>query len=872
MTNRPLLFFPTPEKADRSKQTGGSTKIHYPSHEQQGKRLAPKFEQLRKSFSALNANIQKTTSGIDPEQVLVFETIGSVENFANAVKKIEGFEWLGEFDVEEIIPDEDFYAERDKTKNLNGHLYLILSNQRSFNEMLSLWKQYKKNQKMTWDRGLTKFRDVFNYLKDVRHWGIQDRINKKEIEDYLQEELKYGDKNRLISLEIELWYKKDSVKRQKNIESISNLVSELSGVVRDQSVVNEIQYIGILADLPINTIQKIIEHQDIKLVNSDEIKFLHATGQMAVGRQPTEGEPEYTPIEEQPLPHGKQPTIAVFDGLPLTNHELLKGRLIIDDPDNYENEYPAQYRKHGTAMASLITRGDLNESEQPLARPIYIRPIFKPILWESTQPIAQNIEGRETVPKNCLLVDIIHRSVKRLFEGESGVAPVAPDVIIINLSLGDRARPFFQFMSPLARLLDWLSTKYNVLFIVSAGNCSDDITFKCSENEFRALTPSERESESVQFLYNDFRNRRLISPAESINALTIGALHYDTSTIDQMGRRIDILERLLPSPVSAFGSGYRKSVKPDLIFNAGRQLYTHKLNNPATQTTLEIKDTLRTPGIKTACPGKEQGELNGTAYSCGTSNATALISRAAGQCYDTILNIIEDKNVNVESEQVIAILKTMVVHSCSWGNIGERIDNILRITDHSSEKSDFFKSYISRWIGYGVPQIQRMLDCTEQRVTLLGFGQLQNDNADVFHLPLPPSLNGKRIKRRLTVTLSWMSPISSHTQRYRIAQLWFELNNNDIVQKRREVDWKMVRRGTVQHEIFEGELNVPYPEDEVLEIKINCREDSGKIVSPIAYGLAVSLEVADGTNIAIYDEVKTRLEQPVPVQTTGVIR
>ncbi|MDR2172534.1 MAG: S8 family peptidase [Planctomycetaceae bacterium] len=866
MNNRPLLFFPAPEKADRTKPPGGHTKYHYPTHGQQEQRLTPKFEQLRKSFSALNANIQITTSGIDPEQVLVFETIGSVKDFANAVVKIEGFEWLGEFYIEEIAPDDDFYAEKDKTKNLNGQLYLILSNQRAFNELFSLWQQYKKNPNMKWDRGLTKFRDVFNCLKEIRQWGIQDRINKKEIQDYLEDELKYGDKKRLIPLEIELWYRKNNAKRQKSIGTITELINEIGGKVHAQSEINEIQYIGILAYLPVDAIQNLIGNQDITLIKSDEIKFLHATGQMAVGRQPTEGEPEYAPIEEQSLPHD-EPTIALFDGLPLANHDSLEGRLIIDDPDNYETNYPAEYRKHGTAMASLITRGDLNESEQPLARPIYVRPIFKPILWQSTQHTIQNLEGRESVPQDCLLVDLIHRSVKRLFEGESdNIQPVAPNVKIINLSLGDPTRPFYQFMSPLARLLDWLSTKYNVLFIVSAGNCSDDITFDHNEDEFNALTPSEKESESVLLLYQNICDRRLLSPAESINALTIGALHYDTSTIEKMGRRINILEHLLPSPVSTFGSGYRKSVKPDLIFNAGRQLYTIKPNSNNTQTTLEINNALSTPGIRTAYPSP-----NGFAYTCGTSNATALISRAAGQCYDTILNIIEDNNVNVESDQVIALLKTMVVHSCSWAYIGEQIDNILRTPDNR-ERSDIVKSNISRWLGYGVPQIQRMFGCTEQRVTLLGFGRLQVDDAAVFRLPLPPSLSGKNIKRRLTVTLSWMSPISPSTHKYRAAQLWFELINNNIVQQRRDVKWRMVRRGTVQHEIFEGEINVPYSENEVLEIKVNCKKDAGQIVSPIAYGLAVSLEVADGTNIAIYDEVQTRLAQLVPVQTIGTTR
>jgi hypothetical protein len=592
--------------------------------------------------------------------------------------------------------------------------------------------------------------------------------------------------------------------------------------------------------------------------------FFHAVGQMAVDRYPTEGKPEHTPIDVRHLPQGN-PTIALFDGLPLANHELLTGRLIIDDPDGWVSDYETQYRKHGTAMASLIAHGDLNESEEPLMRLIYVRPIFKPIRWESIQPIGQNFEGLEGVPKNCLLVDLIHRSVKRLFEGEAEIPPVAPQVTIINLSLGDHARPFIQFTSPLARLLDWLSTKYNVLFIVSAGNCPEDIVFDHREGEFNNLTPVERESETVRFLYSELLNRRLLSPAESINSLTVGALHYDTSTIEQMGRRIDLFspDSILPSPISAFGCGYRKSVKPDLIFNGGKQLYSIRLTNQGERTALELRQVSQPPGIKVASPGNSPGQLGATIHSCGTSNAAALISRVAGQCYDLLSDIISSNDFDIDDSQKTVLLKAMMVHGCSWGEIGNRIDHILHNSDNISERSNFSKQkqHISRWLGDGVPQIRRIMGCTAQRVTLLGFGELQDDEADVFQFPLPHSLSGVRRRRRLTATLAWLSPIAVSTQRYRIAQLWFELKNRNITNQRQEVDWQMVRRGTVQHEIFEGEDNVPYSDNEVLEIKVNCKKDAGKITSPIAYGLVATLEVSENMNIAIYDEVQSRIAQ-----------
>ena len=869
MAEYPLLFFPSPAKATRSKQGGGAVGFNKPTMQRQRERLAPKFDLLRAAFVAEQADIQGTVTGVDPEQVLVFETIGSVEDFASAAKRIDGFEWLGEIELDEIAPDADFYDENDPNKNLKGRCYLILSNLRAFEELLSLWDRYQNDPQMKWEHGFAKYRDVFQHLKDIRHWGIPDRLDETGILKYWKETLaETGDQP--VRFEIELWYRKDAKSREKSIENVSKLITSNGGNVLATSTIEPILYIGLLVELPVNIIQEVSDRSDVKLVKSNDIMFFRATGQMTVGRHLAEGEVEHTLPDEAPLPQG-DPIIAILDGLPLANHRLLEGRLYVDDPDNWEADYLAKERKHGTAMASLVIHGDLNESfpSPPSSRPVYIRPIFKPSRWVTTssgQTQEASEESEERVPSDCLLVDLIHRAVKRLFEGEAGESPVAPNIKVINLSLGDKARHFFQFNSPLARLLDWLSLEYNVLFVVSAGNHCESITLDVDSPTFQKMTDSEREALTVKTLYQDLRNRRLLSPAESINAITVGALHFDTSIIQQIGYRVDLLKQLLPSPVSAFGSGYRRSVKPDLVFNGGRQLYTQAVSGQAGHTEMELRLSLNPPGIKAAHPGQIPGELNATSHSCGTSNATALMSRAVGQCYDVLSEITHDNAAIIDSSQEIALLKAMLVHGCTWGEIAERIDSILQSPTYSSKRMDF-KKHISRWLGYGTPQVSRVLKCTGQRVTLLGYGALHEEKADVFHLPLPPSLNGEPVLRRLTVTLTWISPISPGTQKYRTAHLWFALEDKDgIATNRKEIDWQEARRGTVQHEIFEGERAVPYPEDEMLAIKVNCKKDAGKITSPVSYGLAVSLEVAEGTNLPIYNEVQTRLRPIIPVR------
>ena len=127
MADRPLLLFPAPETADRTKGPSFPRKLHWPSHDRQGARLSPVFARLQAAFDAHRVELQQTTPGIDPEQVLVIETVDGVEDFANAVRRIKGLEWMGEIATDEITPDADFFDPSDERKKLSGRFYLVMT-------------------------------------------------------------------------------------------------------------------------------------------------------------------------------------------------------------------------------------------------------------------------------------------------------------------------------------------------------------------------------------------------------------------------------------------------------------------------------------------------------------------------------------------------------------------------------------------------------------------------------------------------------------------------------------------------------------------------------------------------------------------------
>ena len=867
MAELPLLLFPSPEVASRTLRNGSGGNLRRPTAAMQSQRLNPIFQQLQESFNDRSVELQQTPAGIDPEQVLVIETVGNVEDFAKAVNKIKGLEWMGELITGNISPDESFQDKKDPEKELSGRLYLMMSNQAALTQMLSLWqKSDETNFRSGKYRGLAKFKEVFLHLKDIRKWGIEDRLVEREVFEKWQEDLEF-DAKRSVRFEAELWYRRSDDKRRKSESIVRELIQKLGGNMVSQCVIPSIAYHSVLGEIPAQAAIQIVKQPEVDLIKCEDIMFFRPTGQISTGKGKFEGDVTDCKIPIDNLPSGA-PVVAVLDGLPLENHSILAGRLIVDDPDDWALEYPAIDRQHGTAIVSLIVHGDINDYTKPLSRPVYVRPIMKPMAWPQTPRL-------EKVPDDILYVDLIHRAVRRIIEGEGNEEGSAPTVRIINISVGDSARHFSQAMSPFARLLDWLSEKYKLLFIISSGNHSEPIDIGMSSNDFSSLSPHDREALVVNKIYKNARHRRLLSPAESINGLTIGALHHDNSQNILVEHFINVFESTLPSPISAFGSGYGRAVKPDFLCAGGRVLYSQSIGSR--NIKLELSNRRIAPGNQVAAPSTQIGELNKSQFCCGSSNSAALTSRAASICYDYLVSIFAEHNLgNSFAKFLIPILKAMLVHGCAWNELGGKLGELLIANDKgTNKKKGWKKDWISRWAGYGAPDFDKVLGCNQQRATLIGFGELDDGNAHVYKLPLPPSLSAQREWRRLTVTLAWLSPVASTTQRYRVAQLWFDFEGGGKSRKKLknklsvsgiDTDSNATRRGTVQHEIFEGEDAIAITDGDSLSIKVNCREDAQKIELPVAYGLVVSLEVSEGINLPIYNEVSNRIMPSVEIR------
>lgn len=857
--NFPLLFFPVPAPAERSKLPGGRGSVHIPELARQRARITPQLTVLQQAFDAKRLKLQQTAPMENPELILVFEVAGTVEDFAKAVAKIPGLEWLVEWAEDQIAPDGDFFIEGKEDKSFSGRLFLMASNHEALAQLLALWTRYQNDPAAKFDRGLNKFRNLFGQLRNIRYWSVADRVD-NDVRSYWQACI--DDDLQAIRFEIEAWY---FVSQQKNDAAkmeIEALVQALGGHVLRRALIAEIAYHGFLVELPAVAVGRLLAGETPELVLSDRIMFFRPKAQSI-----TDGVND-AEVVAQAVAAGtseKPPVAALLDGLPLQNHIQLQGRLLVDDPDGWENSYEVKDRVHGTAMASLILHGELDGTPQPLDRRLYVRPVLRPDLNDNI-----NARRREHTPDDVLLIDLIHRAVKRICEGEGQGAAVAPSVRVINLSIGDEARLFEREMSPWARLLDWLSFRYSILFIVSAGNDLRALSLSTPSDSLAGLTAEERSALAFTAMTTGNTERRLLAPAEALNVLTVGALHADQADPPTVPGRYDLFATGGLSPLSRVGHGFRRAVKPDILMPGGRTLYRARMVSSPTASILDVVTSGTAPGHRVAVPPTPGQTLGETAYTRGTSNAAALASRAAVQVYDVIESLRDEVDEAPAAAYDAVLLKALLVHGAQWGDWPERL-----LAEHpefdaippGSARHAAEKDFVTRWLGYGLVDVERAITCTAERATLLGVGELGADEAFVFSAPLPPTLAGKIAWRRMTVTLAWMSPINCSHQGYRRAKLWMTPPQHQLrIKRANSVHDKAAVRGSVQHEILEGEEAVAYVDGNRFECKVNCAADAGDLIGKVRFALCVSLEVAIGSGIPVYQEIRDRIKPSVVIQ------
>jgi len=488
-------------------------------------------------------------------------------------------------------------------------------------------------------------------------------------------------------------------------------------------------------------------------------------------------------------------------------------------------------------MASAAIWGDRGSNEPAASRPVLVRPILTPS--DETADRSEELPAAELVP------DLMWRVLRELFDGEGAEGPAGAQIAVVNLSVGDPASPFDSILASWARIIDWLSYEYGVLVIVSVENHPRLRLSPSNSRQIADLTGEERRQAVLDAQEREQNNRRPLAPAESVNALAVGALHADASGTNPQGYALDPTDGLASlSPISATGSGYRRSIKPDLVANGGRVIF-RDLPVPEESVSFTSLSSLG-PGIRVATPTQ-----NKEAFIAGTSPAAALVTRQAARIHDLIDEITVGRSVT--RRQRASAIKALLVHGTDF------------LPDLSTQPLARESA-----LGNGIIQRDYADGCATNEAVVLFVGSIGAAQEQELLFPLPDGLSIREAKR-IDATLAWLSPVNWRHRQYRRASLSFVKPAGSIpkLQTPSGLSANVRTRGasTVQHQSWELTSAFGSGQGSDMLVRVKCYEQAGGLAGQqVDFAVALSLWVAPTVNVDIYSQVKTQIETRVAVR------
>ncbi|WP_179296541.1 MULTISPECIES: S8 family peptidase [unclassified Mesorhizobium] len=752
---------------------------------------------------------------------MVFEVTGSVANFARAVAQIQGLEFAGE---EELAAD---------ALDAAPEFYLLVPQLAALREIVSLWSRWQANGSVP--RNYTPWRDLFLQLRAVRPWGPADRVTPLN-RAYFEKIVDGAPNNELVRIEVELVYRGNAAAATAAETDVIGRINEAGGQIIHRSRRPDFAYHALLVDLPAAEVRRIAALDPASLAGADPVVSIVP---QSVGTPIEAGDRVPDDVARWP-PANADPIAAVFDAVPVQAHPMLADYLTVDDPDNLEARAVGA-RVHGTAMASLAVHGDLNDPASPISRRLYFRPVM----------FAQAF-GDEIFDSGKLVIDVIVEAVMRMRQNGG------TNVVVVNLSLGDRTKPFGGKISTWARALDYLAYTYGILFLVSAGNVNDGVLVDefADQATFLAATSDDKDKAIFRGLDATKADRRILSPADSVNALTIGSWHRDSSqeVFPGVSPFPAYANAHMPNLSSRLGLGLRRATKPEVLLAGGRQRVRLDPMSVA-PVIIPHPHPTRFGGLKVAAP-PENGAA-GLHFTIGTSAATALATHSTHRIFDALEEAYPQLIGPMPLTERAALLKALLVHSASWRG-SERL--IRPIVDPNLDlHHEHWRREVSRHLGYGFVDPEDAVSCASDRATLWATGTLAPESSYTFDVSLPAAIGASATPREVRATLAWFTPIRPGHLAYRAVKLKIASLQDPAIEalgvstNSQQPSNSQSESGTIVHRRWLDSRIGNFAAGATFPLQIQRERDQGTpIDEAIPFGLAVTLEMPGA---AIYQEV-----------------
>jgi hypothetical protein len=294
-----------------------------------------------------------------------------------------------------------------------------------------------------------------------------------------------------------------------------------------------------------------------------------------------------------------------------------------------------------------------------------------------------------------------------------------------------------QYMSAWAAEIDNLMWQHDILFVVAAGNLPIDRRIGNSRLSVKDHIGNGN-------TYPDYlleNSCRVPNPAQSFQALTVGSI--SSSTFRELSRS-SIAQTDYPSSFSCSGLGIWDSIKPEVV-EYGGDLVADGGTPPNLSTPPEV------------CPELVRSRLNGG----------PLVSRdAIGTSFSApkVTHIAAYLAAELPDESCL-LYRALIVQSARLPNWVE------------AESFDLYRAV--RLLGYGIPNLDRALGGSSNRITLIAKGdrRIAARQAHVYQVSLPNELRspGEDFDIRVEITLSYKAqPRRTRRARRKYLSTWLD--------------------------------------------------------------------------------------------------
>lgn len=463
-----------------------------------------------------------------------------------------------------------------------------------------------------------------------------------------------------------------------------------------------------------------------------------------------------TPVPDggaRPLPPDMNaPAVCVIDSGIQEEHVLL--RPAIDSQTSYcflpgvnENDV-ADYvapAGHGTRVAGAVLYGEAVPKEGTPQLPFWIQN-------------ARVLDAACRMPVELFPPAALRAAVERFHNGPRHTR-------IFNHSINADGYCRTRYMSAWAAEIDAVCTNYDVMVIQSAGNLPESGTQPYLGVKDHPTAGREYPG------YLCEASCRVASPAQSLQALTVGAVAY--GSLESGAWQSFAQEPGHPAAFTRSGFGIWNVIKPEVVEYGG----------DAIKTASDPPDVQVGGRVPAACPELVRSTMHppGPPFDrdqAGTSFAAPKVTRIAAALQRAL------------PDEPAQLYRALIVQSAQWPAWAEAMLSEVRALDARRDQARrqallVELAKVIRYIGFGIPDLTRATSNSDYRTTFVTSGEsrIHARECHIYQVPIPVELRrpADDFDIRIDVTLAYVAQ-ARRTRRNlrRYLSTWVDWKSNKL--------------------------------------------------------------------------------------------